>query len=275
MKQGHAKSQNFLTTEDFDNGAGRLNMQAFKKIEKAITSDELMAKKDTHNIYTQKSLQKYLSDRKNSVEKGGDSNVIAEAKQLFASLQKFTVVSEGKETDVWLQAKSAPISNEIQKSHLTEAFGYGDNINFQKKGSEITEKMQSVCEDEKVEQNAFLTQMIVLKSEIGEEPDEAASEWAYRGYYGVIPEQKMYSYTKCCEKFQPSIGNNDIYSKHNATNPPTEVEIKAKKMRDYNDVAMKYIDSCCECALMAIYIKNLAPDKNYDLTPKQLTILKF
>lgn len=159
----------------------------------------------------------------------------------------------------------------IQKSHITEMFGYQNNLNIDKTGVEIKEALKKVRNKEENEKNTYHATATTLLASLGCEPTEEIDNWVIDGYEDIIgstpklfPWRETYceSVSEMGQVLQTSQGD-------------TNQKDVCKQKDDYNRCIRKYIDAIKEIAQIDTMINNLDDKKKYQLTIKQATILGF
>lgn len=160
--------------------------------------------------------------------------------------------------------------DEIQKSHITEIFGYGQNqIQISKTGKEIKSALQGIKAKEEAEKSKYLTQYTTILAQIGCEPTEDVEEYVVDGFtdkLGDVP--KMFSWRECYNDSGSLSSFTNLQEKESANDI-------CKLKEQYNRCVRKYIDCCKEIAQIDTMINNLEDSKKFSLTVKQATILGF
>lgn len=160
---------------------------------------------------------------------------------------------------------------EIQKSHITEMFGYKNNLNIEKTGADIKEALKKARSKEENEKNAYHATATTLLASLGCEPTEDMDSWQIDGFedkIGSIP--KIFPWRETyCESVSET---GQVLQTSQGTDNTQDV---CKQKDAYNGCIRRYVDSIKEIAQIDTMINNLDDKKKYSLTIKQATILGF
>lgn len=214
--------------------SGYLNMPEYKKYKEA---------KSIHDNW----------GKVNHTNKGGYDNaqrVLANATTAYKNaLKKKLNITKSQNSSI--EVDKYPT---LQKSHIIHQFGHADNIQINKKGSEIKQNLESHKTKEMLAASKAQAEMVNIKEKVNCEPTEDPDSYIADGIdVAIMP--KKYPWSEC-------------YSEN-------ESDETAKLKNKYNQCASKFIECQVECAMIDTMLKNIEDNKTYNLTVKQATILGF
>jgi len=160
--------------------------------------------------------------------------------------------------------------DEIQKSHITEMFGYQNNLNIEKTGAEIKQSLEEIKSKNDIAKQSSYDKIELLVAEIGTQPTEDCERYSMEGLedkVGIMPKKYRWQ-----EIYQDNCEVSNGLSV--ATLQPTEQKPNEKK-RAYNNEVDKYVDICVENIQLDTMINNINLTKKYSLTIKQASVLGF
>lgn len=167
---------------------------------------------------------------------------------------------------------SIPSFDDMQKSHITNMFGYGDSsIKIEKTGAEIKQSLEEIKSKNDIAKQSSYDKIELLVAEIGTQPTEDCERYSMEGLedkVGIMPKKYRWQ-----EIYQDNCGevSNGLSV---ATLQPTEQKPNEKK-RAYNNEVDKYVDICVENIQLDTMINNINLTKKYSLTIKQASVLGF
>jgi len=277
-------NQNNMTSgvEDFEN---RLNLSAFTNITKGYTTEEFdrTFNKSEYLVFEESSIQAFIKGVHDEI--GGDIieggfNDTIEVKELMnkatediKSLEKVRI-NDGDDMLRYVYVKK--VDDAIEKSHVTEAFAYGQNaIKFSKKGSELKEKV--VSEKARIEReleegaDKIDAALECCRQRPTEKPDLHGPQEIVETQYKVFNwNQTYYSQPGNDEEScQSAVGAGGVDCQ--PCSSAEEAECNSK----YNSLVYEWIENCAEKCTLGLYDKHIEDNKNYELTAEQMLALKF
>lgn len=267
-------TKQFLTSEDFD---GKLNLSGFTNIEKGLSMKEFQKKypSEAYLVFEKSAIDSYIKNVQKTV--GGDivkggfndtdeiNGIIEKAKTQISNMEKVKVADGiGGFKHVFV----------LQKSHVTEAFSYGQNaFKFSKTGKDIIMKVME--EKSRIEkENIGIEKMI---SECQEHFVTMPTEKPY--LYGVkervkVP-YKLFNWNQTYYSNQSGEGKMSTCGESGVDCQPCNSQEEADNNSKYNELVRNWIDNCAEIITLELYEKNIEENKTYELTPDQMLALKF
>lgn len=160
--------------------------------------------------------------------------------------------------------KSYSNTEDIRKGEimdrLANGYGSGEALKFTKTGKEIKEKVPSIMEALNTAKTTTLTQLTILKAQIGCEPSDSFSSNLEK--IGLEITLLRYPYAMCDSVKDPNSG--------------TWVrDAKAEACSKYNDLCWQLIDIEKDIKALHIIKENVDDGKKYELTVSQLVALQF
>lgn len=166
---------------------------------------------------------------------------------------------------------SIPSFDDMQKSHITNMFGYGDSsIKIEKTGAEIKIALESAKSKNEIAKQSSYDKIELLVGEIGTQPTEDCERYSMEGLedkIGIMPKKYRWQ-----EIYQDNCG--EVSNGLGIGSQPTEQKPNEKK-RAYNNEVDKYVDICVENLQLDTMINNISLSKKYSLTIKQASVLGF
>lgn len=166
---------------------------------------------------------------------------------------------------------SIPSFDDMQKSHITNMFGYGDSsIKIEKTGAEIKQSLEEIKSKNDIAKQSSYDKIELLVGEIGTQPTEECERYSMEGLedkVGIMP--KKYRWQEIYQD-DTSVVSNGL----GISSQPTEQKPNEKK-RAYNNEVDKYVDICVENIQLDTMINNINLTKKYSLTIKQASVLGF
>lgn len=165
-------------------------------------------------------------------------------------------------------------SNIINKGELKDSFGYGGEITFQKKGSEIKSQLQNVLLQKNLRKAALAAKLMDLRTMIPHTPDQLFDDRRYddkkENILSLCPMlDSVYSY-------DATVLREDMASNYVPSTTPTEDLKNISNMCSaYNDLVYACMDTCKEICLAATLMDNFEDGKTYTLNVNQLQALGF
>lgn len=278
-----------LTVENFE---GRLNLAGFTNIEKGYSSEEFSRTftPDKYRVFEEANVQEFIKSINKAVGgeiiKGGfndtdeTKSIIEKAKNDLSGLRKVRI-NDGPGTirNVYVQEIVDQVTkgeeNDLEKSHVTDAFAYGQNkITFKKKGSEIKDKMAAEKARIERENEDIENKIEDCREDFVCNPTQTPSMYGARERvkcpYKVFNwNQTYYSSTDNGMNAVSAMGEGDIDCQ--PCGSPEEAECNSK----YNQLVYDWIDNCAEIFTLELYENNIEDNKSYELTAEQMLSLKF
>lgn len=239
------------------NQFGRLSME-IKHKEKGHTSysgkvDEKSDLYQKHKHLLDDKVKDVIDERGNYKE--GTTDIDKDGKLTLKKSHEFT---------------SIPSFDDMQKSHITNMFGYGDSsIKIEKTGAEIKQSLEEIKSKNDIAKQSSYDKIELLVAEIGTQPTEDCERYSMEGLedkVGIMP--KKYRWQEIYEDC--NVASNSL----GISPQPTEQKPNEKK-RAYNNEVDKYVDICVDNLQLDTMINNISLSKKYSLTIKQASVLGF
>ena len=168
------------------------------------------------------------------------------------------------ESDIKSQHNVTDFEN-IQKGHISNAFGHSQEIKVDKKGSEIKANLKVARDKEQLECTQFQTQLEAVKANIPTEPTENIDEWTTEGLdITIMPKKFNWSECYCNED-----------NEYSDQSMKSEKQLLCDAKREYNNTAEKFVKCQVELHILDTMMNNIADNKVYSLSVKQAAILGF
>lgn len=278
-----------LTVENFE---GRLNLSGFTNIEKGYTSAEFNQNftSDKFRVFEESSVKEFIANINKAVggqiTKGGFNDtpaineLIEKAKSDLSSLRQVRINDgEGKIRNVYVgvvvDEVNKGVENDLEKSHVTNAFAYGSNsFTFKKKGSDIKSKIAE-CRTEIAAENEVIEGKIEeCEKNFTCHPTE--KPYMYGARERVKSAYKVFNWNQTYYSNQDN-GMNAVSAEGSGgvDCQPCATPEEADNNREYNNLVDKWIDNCAEICTLEMYENNIDDSTNYELTPDQMLALKF
>jgi len=278
-----------LTSQDFE---GRLNLSGFTNIEKGYSSDEFSRTftPDKFRVFEEANVQSFISNVNKmtggEIVKGGFNDteeihsIIEKAKSDLSGLKKVRINDgPGTERNVYVAEVADEVtkgeSDELNKSHVTDAFAYGkNNITFKKKGNEIKSKVLEEHSRIEREIEDIEKELDKCHPTLKCSPTEAPSMYGPRER--VKCPYKIFNWNQCYYGGADS-GMNAVSATGESGSdcqPCGSVE-EAECNSNWNKMVYDWIDNCAEKCTLEVYQNNLEDNREYELTAEQMLALKF
>lgn len=273
----------FLTA---DQSQGRLNFSNFTNIEKALPESEIGINYPNCVVLEKAAVDGFIRDVYEStggdIQKGGFNDndevkdFIAKAESQLKALKPLRV-SNGKDVrTVYLLEKAKEdtfkkggndAEDTLEKGMVGEALGgYGADIKFKKKGSEIVAKIA-------VEKSLLTSKCATLEEEIQDLLEKISCK--------PTQECKRYDSNYTCP-YKIFDWNMTYYESQVNSMSPLDHQGKtcssqeeADLHREYNNKVYEYVECQSECKIIEMYEENLSPNQSYELTARQMISLGF
>ncbi len=270
----------FLAADKFE---GRLNMEIFTNIEKAITPDKVQMQYPNHVILEKSDIDAFIKNTYESIggeiKKGGFNDTkevhgyLKKAAEQLKAVKPINLLEKGEVRKIYLLKKPEDVLKKgetVKKGMISESFDfYSNTISFTKKGSDIKTKLAGV-------KGGILGQMEIAEKEIEELAGVLISvpTEKRRGYgfsEGVVCPYNVFKWEKTyCGKNDSSYKE---YGEDAIDCCETPEEARANAL--YNDAVYKWMELAGEKKAIEMYEENLADSKVYDLTARQMIALGY
>lgn len=170
-------------------------------------------------------------------------------------------------------------TGDLEKSDIMNAFGYGSDVKVTKTGKEIAEQVDTVVLpalnakliEKKTDADDYL-------AECGNAPTKEVPVW-WTGDIKMSVEYKMYDWDETCVPSNEgcgiagSLSASDAEEQKMKRNIP-ENQAQANARRYYNDAVRCICEILVDIKACEI-LKSLKPNKEYELSPRQVVALQF
>lgn len=258
--------------------AGRLNVEGFvNDMKKSFDEDWLQKSIGEENaILNKEEFEAFLSNTTvDSFESPEDAaDFLKNCKPIFVKGKL-----EGVKKAVYVVPKVLiKEDTTIKKSHLGDTLINSGDINFEKKGKEIKERLEAFCVKAKAKMESLLNECNSICAEFNFNMTEPAYNY-YAESHGIdIPAMfkfiNMNNLNNAADQMEDRkhISVLDYVNDKVEHNKSDSVRSRAADCNRKMQVALNlYID----CQSSKLLIRNLKDDKNYKITPRQAQIMGF
>lgn len=165
----------------------------------------------------------------------------------------------------------------IQKSHISSAFGYSENVKMKVSGKKIKEGLEKKKQKYETKVQVIEDQMEKVLSDLKGLECEAIPNSPFYDYDGDEEDSEMTYSWEIRDKWrvqqpQEMVSNNTILQTEEKTSEKTLFPYGEvyTKMGEYNELVHKKCRERKDLKIIAAMLENIEEKKQYELTPKQL-----